>query len=239
MSLRTIYILLKREFFYYFFSPLIYLLLTAFFFLSGWQFYSYLTAMRDINVMSPYLNTWTFLSLFLVPALTMRVVAEEKRSGSIELLVTAPVREHEIVIAKFLGVLIFFIFLFIPTLVYIGILSTMGNVDEGRIIADYLAMLLSAMFLISIGIFFSTITSNQVIAFVLTLVASLTLVFLPLLGQQLSEDIVKISQYVSLPHHITSLMNGVFDTRDIVYFLTGTIFFLFLSFKILETRRWK
>ena len=185
-----------------------------------------------------------FVFLFLIPAITMRSFADEKKSGTLELLMTQPLTDLEVILAKFLAGFILVIFSLIPTLVYFFSVSRLGmppgNLDSGGIWGSYAGLLFLGMSFVSIGIFASSTTDNQVIAFIL----SLLICFLLFLGFDFiymfifSGKTGLIVQGLGLNAHYSSMSRGVIDTRDVIFFLSVTAFFILLTKLSLESRKW-
>lgn len=230
----------KKELKDYFNSPLAYIFISIFLVVLGWLFFRTFflqgqTSMRYYFILIP----WLFL--FLIPALTMRLWAEEKKMKTMEILFTWPIEDYEAVLGKFLAGIIF---LAITLLFSISIpisLSFLGNLDWGIIIASYLgAWLLGSAFL-AIGLFISSLTENQIIAFIIS-VAICFAVFI------IGEDIVlyalpnflaNLFQFLGLGHHFASINRGVLDSRDIIYYLSIIFIFIYLNTRKIESRKWK
>jgi len=196
-----------------------------------------------------------YLLAFMAPFFTMRLVAEERRTGTLELLLTSPVRDWEVVLGKWLGAFLFFLaitaflFLFAAVIVYYepthqvvsvgGLPLSIGNLDLGATLAGYLGLLLEAAALLAIGLLCSSLTQNQIVAAFVGLVVTLTLVFLLGLGTFLPSPLADISQYLGAYDHFASFNQGRLVAGDLVYFLTVTVGALFLSVRVLESRRWR
>lgn len=196
-----------------------------------------------------------YLLAFMAPFFTMRLLAEEKRSGTLELLLTSPVRDWEVVIGKWLGALLFFVaitaflFLFAAVIMYYepthqlisvgGLSLSVGNLDLGPTLSGYLGVLLEAGALLALGLLASSLTQNQILAAFVGLVVTLGLVFLLGLGTFLPSPLGDIAQYVGAYDHFASFNQGRIVLRDVVYFVTVTTGALFLTVRILESRRWR
>ncbi|WP_282037168.1 gliding motility-associated ABC transporter permease subunit GldF [Saccharicrinis aurantiacus] len=189
-----------------------------------------------------YLAPWLYL--FLVPAVTMRLFADEKRIGTMELLFTRPLTEMQIVLAKYLAGLTLIIVSLLPTLIYyfsvyqLG--STVGNIDTGGTNGSYIGLLFLASIYVAIGVFSSSLTDNQVVAFV----TSVILCFVFYFGFDALSDVVSSNQLRSIvlnwgiDSHYQSISRGVIDSRDIIYFLSVIGVFLFASKTVLLSRKW-
>ena len=185
-----------------------------------------------------------FLFLFLIPAITMRSFAEEKKSGTLELLMTQPLTDMKVVMAKFLAGVVLVIFALLPTLVYyfsvyrLGLPS--GNLDSGAIWGSYIGLLFLGITFVSIGIFASSITDNQIVSFII----AITLCFVMYMGFEFiylfvfSGTAGLIIESIGINAHYTSMSRGVIDTRDLVYFISVSALFLLMTKLSLESRKW-
>ena len=188
------------------------------------------------------LAPWLFL--FLIPAITMRMFAEEQKTGTIELLLSRPITDINIVFAKYGSAVILVLCAIIPSFVYIGSIyflsSPTGNIDIAGISGSYIGLLFLCSAFVSIGIFSSIITGNQVISFILAVVFC----FFFYSGFEFmstflsSPKISNLLSFIGISHHYESLSRGVIDTRDVFYFLSLTLLFIFLSRFMLEKRKW-
>lgn len=188
------------------------------------------------------LAPWLFL--FLIPAITMRMFAEEHRLGTIELLMTRPLTDMQIILAKFLAAVLLTILSLLPTLVYFisiwRLAAPMGNVDAAGIAGSYLGLLFLCSGFASIGLWASAVTGNQIVSFLLAMLAGFFFYsgfdFFSAAG--LPTGISNILSVFGMSNHFASLSRGVIDTRDVIYFLSLTVFFLMLTRFILEKRKW-
>ena len=185
-----------------------------------------------------------FVFLFLIPAITMRSFADEKKSGTLELLMTQPLTDLQIILAKFFAGLVLVIFSLLPTLVYFFSVYKLGippgNLDTGSIWGSYTGLMFLGMSFVAVGIFSSSLTDNQVVAFVISLI----LCFFLYLGFDfiysfiLSGKTGLLVQGLGLNAHYSSMSRGVIDTRDLIYFISITALFVFLTKLSLESRKW-
>lgn len=235
----------RRELRAYFFSPLAYIILFFFLAVNGFIFAYIVGQLNNPGAEGgPPLGyffraSWLML-LLLGPLLTMRLVSEELRSGSIEVLMTAPVTEGQVIAGKFLASLTFYLFLWVPTLLYGAMISAYEKVDWGPIGAGYLAMLLIGALFLAIGIFSSAMTRSQLLAAMMTGALLLLLFLVGVLEELVNNDVAKkVFGYVSIWNHIDELANGIVDTRRLVFYLSGTLFFLFLASRALEDKKWR
>jgi len=234
-----------RELRAYFLSPLAYALLFFLLLANGILFSMILVFLND--PMAPpgrpldffFGSSWWML-IFVGPLLTMRLLAEERRSGTIEVLMTAPVTEGQVVLGKYLAALVFFAVLWLPTLVYAGIVALYSEIDWGVVAAGYLGILLVGGLILSVGMLTSALTRNQVIAAVSAVALSFALYIFTVFEQAVNSQMLKNAfSYMSIPDHLEELAKGVVDTRRLVFYLTTTAFFLFLTGRALESGKWR
>ncbi|MFA5793791.1 MAG: ABC transporter permease [Candidatus Brocadiia bacterium] len=237
--MRNILTLVKKELALYFYSPLAYVVICAFLFFSGYFFWLITRDISDANSLRYVLETVGFISLFFSPMITMRLLAEEKRSGTLEMLMTVPVTETQVVVSKYLSALLFFIFLNLPTMGYVVLLYKWGNPDGGALIAGYAGLFCLTGIFLAIGLFVSSFTSNQIIAAVITFVILLVVWVFGWLGSSVSSPWKEIFQYIGFFDHYESFRKGLIDSRDLVYCLSSIVFFMFLTVRMLEARRWR
>ena len=231
--------LTKRELLSYFFSPLAYVIMTVFLLVIGFFFYAALSESSNSQVMKEVLGLMAFITLIISPMITMRLVAEEKKSGTIEMLMTAPVTDFEVICSKFLAALVFYVFLILPTLAYVVLLLVWGNPDIGSLLTGYLGLVLLAGVFLSIGLFVSTLSTNQIVAAVVTFVILILGWLLGYLSASFPSFLKEVAAYAGFIEHLFNFTKGLIDSRDIIYYLSLIVFFLFLSIRGLEIRRWK
>jgi len=230
----------SREFRSYLTSPMAYIVACVFLALMGALFIWYLdsTDYQDTSI-TGYLDIWGNLVLMLFAAvLAMRLIAEEKKLGTWELLLTAPVRDTEVVLGKFLGSLGMLAVMLALTLYFPLLLWAFGDPDIGPIITGYLGLFLLGAASLSIGLFASSITTNQIVAAVIAGGILAVLYFIGMAGDAMSGAAGNIISYISLYSHFPAFMVGIIDTKAIIYYLSVTALFLFLSMRSVETGRW-
>lgn len=237
-----------RELRAYFFSPLAYVVLTCFLVVHGITFSALLGFLTDPRAPAgppmQYFFGATFLfwlaMVFVGASLSMRLIAEERRSGTIEVLMTSPITEAQVVAGKFLAALVFYLFLWLPTLAYVGIIAYYNEVDWGPIGSSYLGVVgIGALFL-AVGLFASALTKNQLIAAVLGFAMLFVLILLGLLESLVNGEAAKAALgHLNLLQHMDDFAKGIVDTRPLVYYLTGTLFFLFLTTRALAAKKWR
>ena len=239
---------LGRELRSYFVSPLAWVLSACFLFGNGISFaivVSYLADPRSSGVASPlqvFFGSFFFwlMLLFLTPLLTMRLISEERRSGTLETLMTAPVSETQVVLAKFSAAFAFYVFLWLPTLAYVVILGQGTDVDWGPVLAGYLGVLLVGALFLSVGLFGSALSRNQLVAGLLSFVLLLALFTFGFLdGLTGDETWQAVIAYGGILEHMDEMSKGIVDSRRLVFYLSGTALFLFLSSRALEQAKWR
>ena len=245
--MKTIFIIAKKEFLTYFYTPIAYVIASVFYIINGLLF-SYLindTSSNDVyregSVMQYiFSNDFFWIILFiLIPVITMRLIAEEKKEGTLELILTFPVNDLQLILGKFFGAFLFYIFLWLPTFIYVGLLFWISPPDLGPIFSAFLGVLLAGAMFISIGLFFSTLTKNQIISSMLCFGFILSLLIISAIEYVLPPGNIRfLLQYINFVKHSHLLSIGGIDTRNIVYFLSFIFFFIFLSTMSLEARKW-
>ena len=181
----------------------------------------------------------TTFFILLAPVLTMRLLAEEQKLGTMELLLTAPVRDWEVVLGKYLASVVLLIATLAMTLYYVLMIYAFGEPDSGPVMATYLGMILYGAAALAIGMLASSLTNNQIVAAVLGIGSLSVLTFIDLLGLRLEGVAVDIVQRISIQSHFDDFARGVVDTSNVVYYLSMIAVFLFLSVRAIETRRWR
>ncbi len=248
--MRNILILLKRELMSCFYSPIAYIVGACVLAVMGFSFFTIATLLSegpsDYSPIMWFFNgmfTWIVL-LVVPPVITMRLFADEKKTGTIETLMTAPVKDFEYVLAKFLGALFFFVILWLPTSSYVFVLRRFARdstpLDMGPILGGYLALFLIGMLLISIGCMASASTRNQIIAAVMAFAVGCLLFFTGIYFYVNAADKYRsVFESFSMLAHMQDMSRGVLEWKRVVFYLSGTAFFLFLTHRIVQTRQWK
>lgn len=230
----------RKEFRSYFDSPVAYIYITFFLMLSSWLFLRGFFLVGQAS-MRGFFGILPWLLLFFVPAATMRLWAEEKKLGTIELLMTLPVKDHEVVLGKFLASFFFLTVTLALTFSLPILISVLGDPDGGAIWGGYIgAVLLGASFL-AIGLFVSSLTENQIVAFIIgiTLIFAFFIVSEEFVLYNAPRPLVPILKFLGLGAHYDSIGRGVIDSRDVIYYLSVIGFFLFLNVRSIESRKWK
>jgi ABC-2 type transport system permease protein len=252
-----IWAIFKKEMRLYFTSPVAWVVFTIFLLIAGYFFYSIFafftlasmqSAMnpqmgRDLNVtdsvMRPLFSNISVILLLLMPLVTMRLFAEERRAGTIELLLTFPVRDGAVLAGKYLAALGLYAIMIGLTLLYPGIVVYFARLEWGPILTGYLGLLLMGATFIAVGVFASSLTENQIVAAITTFGALLIFWILGWSADYAGGTAGKVLQFLSILEHNDSFSKGVLDTKDVLYYLNFTVLALFLTLRSLEARRWK
>ncbi|HLE98904.1 MAG TPA: ABC transporter permease subunit [Gaiellaceae bacterium] len=247
----------KKEMRLYFTSPVAYVVLTIFLVIAGWFFYnifafftlaSMQSAMnpamaRELNVtdsvMRPLVSNISVILLLLMPLVTMRLFSEERRSGTIELLLTYPVRDGAVLVGKYLAALALYALMLALTLLYPGIVVYFARLEWGPLVTGYAGLLLMGGTFIAVGIFASSLSENQIVASITTFGILLILWVIGWSADYVGGVWGKVLQHLSLIEHNDNFAKGVLDTKDVVYYLNFIALALFLTLRSLEARRWK
>jgi ABC-2 type transport system permease protein len=254
--MRNVLIICRKELRSYFASPVAYLLLTMFALLFGFFFWSSLAFFVRIGLESqqrgqpfpmnineqlirPLLSNVSVIGLFFIPMITMRLFAEEKRTGTIELLATSPVRDIEFIIGKWLAAMCLYGCLLLFTAINFAFLFAYGKPDWKPLAIGYLGLLLQAGGLLAVGTFISTLTKNQIIAGAATFGVCLMLWVLEWVSGFDTSAWARTLSYMSVVTHFESFAKGVIDTKDAVYYITLIFFGLFLTSRSMESLRWR
>ena len=223
----------------YFSSPVAYIVALIFMALSGFFFVRDLGNPFPEASLSNFFQGATFLLIPLAPALTMRLLAEEQKLGTIELLLTSPVRDWEVILGKYLASFVFLLFLLSLTSYYVILLLVFATPDPGPIYSGYLGLILYGAAALSVGILTSTLTSNQIIAAVVGTGILIVLYATSFIGDVVTGVWATIFNQLGFTSHFNDFDRGIIDSTHIVYFVTVTALFLFLSIRALESRRWR
>jgi ABC-2 type transport system permease protein len=260
--MRSTYAIYRKEMGHYFVSPVAYVVVGVFLILAGFffdriaDFYiqnslaAEMQSLRlgvppDIDVPSEIFRSFfdllSSLILFLTPVLTMAVYSEERKRGTIELLMTSPITETQIVLGKFFAELSLFAIMMFPTAVYVFFLYFHSDPRPpvSLILVGYLGVLLLGGSLLALGGFISSLTENQIVAAVLTFGAFLMLWVIDLGGRGAGSTSGEILQYISVIHHYDDFTRGIIDTSSLVYYLSFFVFFIFLTVRSIDSIRWR
>ena len=250
--MRAYLILTRRELAGFFYSWIAYVVIAGAVFLMGMSFVLLVTQLNSVPTLMPvteiFLNSLFFwlILLFSAPVITMRLFALEKSSGTFETLMTAPVSDLAVVLAKFSAALILYGIAWLPLLGFILTLRYVAHdaslVDPGGLAATFLGLLLVGALLMSAGCFASSLTSNQIVAAMITFAIGLGLFILSFGADHLAVEktwATATLNYICLKAHMEDFAQGVVDTRCLVFYLTSSAFFLFLTHRVVQSRRWR
>jgi len=191
------------------------------------------------QLIRPLLQNVTILILFLMPMVTMRTYSEEKRSGTIELLLTSPVTDFQIVLGKFFGAMALYAVMLAVTLFHIGVLFIYGSPEWKPILTSYIGLLLLGGCFIAVGLFISSLTKNQIVAGMVTFAVFLLLWIITWIGSFSGPTVDKLTNYLSIIDHFDDFGKGVVDTTHLIYYLSFITFGLFLTAKSVDSERWR
>lgn len=258
--MRNILAIVEREMRAYFSSPIAYVVLTIFVFLSGLFFRSILSQVLQMGLVSQmqaqqfgprpmdmpgmisrgFLSTMSVILLFIVPMLTMGLFSEEKKRGTIELLLTAPITDLQVVLGKFFAAGSFFVILLLTTWVPMGVLYLYGTPASGPILTAYLGLLLYGLSIVAIGLFISTLTENQIIAAVISFGAIMVLWLVDVVANNAESATSKaLLTYLSILSHLDDFMKGVLSTSHIIFYVSLMLVGLFLTYRSIDSLRWR
>ena len=227
----------KRELRGYFDSPVAYIVVIAFLLISGWMLFSSLFIMGRADLrpfFSPSPFSPSMLLVILSAAVTMKLVAEERKTGTLEMLTTMPIKDYEVVFGKFLAGFSLLASALLLTAAYAITVAGLGELDWGPVISGYLGLLLFSASLVAIGLMCSTWTSNQIVAFIVAFILGAGLYYIYWLQFFLPEFLAPIAEYISVSFHLDNMARGVIDSRDVLYYVTLTAGSLFLAVRSLE-----
>ncbi|MBT4482808.1 MAG: ABC transporter permease [Candidatus Latescibacteria bacterium] len=227
----------RREISSYFFSPVAYIVISVFLLIVGWFFSSELFLANEASLRSVFSFT-PFVFIFFIPAITMRLMSEEQKSGTIELLFTMPISDIDIVLGKYLAGLGLLMAALAFTFPYALTVMFFGEPDMGMLVSGYLGLILMGASYVAIGMFASTVSKNQVVSFIIAFFIIFSLFMLNKFLILIPPRLVPVFQYLSIDYHFENISRGVIDSRDIVYYLSLIVFMLSLAKLSLESRKW-
>jgi ABC-2 type transport system permease protein len=236
-SLANIGTIFRKELRSYFNSAVAYVVIVVFLAIVGWFHTSnlFLANVASLRLMFELIPV---VFLFVIPAITMRLLAEEKKSGTIELLTTKPLHDIDIVLGKFLAAWALVGVALLLTLVYYITIAALGDIDNGPVVGGYFGLLLMAGVYIGIGVLASSLTDNQVVAFIIGFVIVFIFFMLDKVLMYVPEGLTSIVEFLSVDYHFSNIARGVIDSRDVIYFLSLLGFTLYLTTLSLERRKW-
>lgn len=253
--MRNFYPLYKKELFAYFASPAVYIVIAVFLIFSGFWFYSqtisfYIASMESAGnpnirlnltetVVSSMIWLMAFFNIFIIPGLTMRLYSEEKKLGTIELLFTYPVKDIELVLGKGLACFTVYLTMLGLTLFYPLLLFIFGEPEVGPLITGYVGMVLIGFAFIMLGGFLSSLTENQIVAYIMGVGVLLLLWMLRYFGDFFSLGVSGVFSHLSTSGYVSNFSGGVFDTRDFIFYANFSIFCIFITLRSLESKKWR
>ncbi len=237
MNFNNIKYIFLKELRSFFNSPVAYIVIVVFLVILGWFFTSNLF-IANISTLRTVFEMTPFLLLFFAPAITMRLISEEKKSGTLELLITKPVTEAEIITGKFLAAWALYFFTLLPTFCYYITVSFIGTLDIGPVIGGYLGLLFVGAVFLAVSVFGSSITENQVVAFIVSFLIVFGLFMLDKVLFYLPTSLATYLEYLSVDYHFSNIARGVIDSRDLIYYMSAVGFSLMLGTAVLQKRRW-
>lgn len=217
--MRQVVHIFRKEFSGYFISPIAYIVISIFLVVIGWFFFSTFFLFNQANLR----NFFSLLPLtlaFVIPAVTMRLFAEELNIGSYELLLTMPVTFHDVILGKFFACLAFIATMLVPTIAYPIIVSMLGQLDWGPVIGGYIGTILLAGAFAAIGLFASSLTRNQIIAFIVGTAICFMITMIDKMLFFLPQSLLGILSYLGAGYHFQNISKGIIDSRDILYFVS-------------------
>jgi ABC-2 type transport system permease protein len=227
----------KKEFKGYFISPIAYIVISIFLLIIGWLFFSTFFLNRQAS-MTRFFSMLPITFAFIIPAVTMRLFSEEINMGTYEILLTLPVTFKDIIVGKFLAAVAFVGVMLAPTLIYAISISFLGDLDWGPVIGGYVGALLLGAGYCAIGLLASSITRNQVIAFILAMAACFSLTLLTdFMLYFLPDTFVQLFQHLSANYHFQNIAKGVIDSRDILYFVSLSLIALYVSNLVMQEKK--
>ena len=257
--MRNISAIVERELRAYFNSPIAYVVLTIFIFLSGLFFRSILAQVMQMALMSQmqaqqlgprpidmpgiisrgFLSTMSVILLFVMPMLTMGLFSEEKKRGTIELLLTSPLTDLQVVLGKFFPAGAFYLILLLSTWIPMGVLYLYGSPASGPILTAYLGLLLYGLAILAVGLFISTLTENQIIAAILSFGTIMVLWLVDVVAQNSESATSKgVLTYLSILSHLDDFMKGVLASSNVIFYLSLMLVALFLTYRSIDSLRW-
>jgi ABC-2 type transport system permease protein len=256
--MRNIIAIAQKELKSYFSGPIAYIaiglwaLLYGYFFVAILQFFVRrgmqmnqmgMQGPQSMNVnqelIRPLLQNVTIMILFVMPMVTMRTYSEEKRSGTIELLLTSPLTDFQIIMGKFLGAMALYAVMLLVTTIHIGLLFIYGNPEWKPIVTAYLGLFLLGGCFISMGLLISSLTKNQIVAGMVTFAVFLLLWIITWIGSFSGPTVDQLTQYLSIIDHLDDFSKGVVDTKHVIYYVSFITFGLFLTAKSVDSERWR
>jgi gliding motility-associated transport system permease protein len=255
--MKGLYAIFRKETANFFVSPIAYAVIAIFLLISGFFFWANVSFMSLVSlqaannpmvaerinltdvVIRPLVQNMSIVLLFVMPLLTMRLFSEEKKSGTIELLLTYPVTDWSVLFGKFLSAALLLLIMLAGTLPFLALLFGIGNPDPGTLLSGYLGLLLMGAAFMALGIFISSLTENQIVAAAISFGSALLFWVLSWSSTLSGEKVGAVLRQLSILEHLESFNKGMLALPDLSFFVLFTAFFLFLTLRSLETNRWR
>ena len=237
--MRNTFAIAMKESRAYFTTPTAYIVGAMFLVLTGIFFVNDITAPFAEASVRGFINWASFFTLFLAPLITMRLLSEEQKMGTLELLLTSPVRDWEVVVGKYLAALSLYVVTIALTLYYVVLLYWFGDPDAGPIYSAYLGVILHGAAALAVGLLASSLTGNQIVSAVVGTAVLLTLSFIDEVADLVSGTTQDVLLGLSMNDHLLDFRRGIIDTSNVAYFVSIAAVFIFLTIRSLETRRWR
>jgi len=228
----------RREIRTYFNSPVAYIVVTVFTILTGYLFFTQLFVEKQAELRC-FFGIMPLLFMFLAPAITMRLLADEKSSGTIELLITLPVKDWQVVVGKFLAAMALLCTALALTLVFAITVRSLGPLDRGPAIGGYIGLVLMGGAYVSIGVMTSSFSRNSIVSFIVAFAISFALYLIGRLTQFVPPSLQALTSFLSIDSHFENISRGVIDSRDVIYYFSVIGVCLLVATLSLESRRWK
>ena len=236
--MNQVLILARKEFRSYFDSPVAYVVITLFLIIAGWQFSTSLFISNTADLRTLFAIT-KFILLFFIPAISMRLFSEEKRSGTLEILLTLPIKDWQLVLGKYIAAYLLILITLALTGIHYITIASLGNPDLGASMGGYIGLALVVGVYLAIGIFTSSLTQNQIVAFIMAFVIIFIFFILDKFVFFMPGFLANILEFLSIDYHYNNIARGVIDSRNLIYYFSMIFLFLFLTVQVLESRKWK
>lgn len=233
---RNTFIIFQKELRSYFNSPVAYIVIITFLLISGWFFSSQIFLNKEATI-NHFLYNIPLLFVFIIPAVSMRLFAEELKVGTIKILTTLPVKDCEVILAKYLAAVALITIAVLATLIHPISVSFLGNIDWGQVTGSYIGLILLGACFVAIGLFASSITRNQIVAFIIGLLICFILFIIGKVLILIPPLFVSLVEYISIDYHFANISKGLIDSRDLIYYGSLSFFFLALTYIIVSSRR--
>ncbi len=225
-----------KEFKDYFISPIAYIVISLFLIVTGWFFFStfFIFGRADLR---DFFSLLPIIFSFIIPAITMRLFSEEKNVGSYEILITMPISTMDIALGKFFAATLFTTAMLIPTISYPVFISFIGEIDPGPVIGGYIGAIFLAAAYCSLGVFASSLTRNQIIAFIIGCALCFVLTILDKLLFFMPAKIISVIEFIGANSHFTNISKGIIDSRDVLYFISVIFIFIFSTYLVMHEKK--